>query len=288
MKHHHIILLNTLLIIIVCTIPLKSAYKNNNTVTIDWFKGEISAHTFYSAQFDESGLPVDFSSSNSKTPTESKLWAYDMARESAIELIASALKSIDIERGLSVGGLAESDGQTAAQIGEILSRKIRTRETPVNFFGARCDAHMRITDLIKAIPYEFPNLPFPEGKDNPLGTEYSSLIVDSRGLDVAPMIFPSIFDEDGLEIFGKRYIDIQSAARDGLVVYATDEKKARNHQKAGDRPYFVKALKSLDHSPVIPHRDVRRILGHKKTVEKLKRCYVIFIINGSEPSGKKR
>jgi len=287
MKHRHVMFMTALLIISFFSLPLRSAYRNNNTVTVDWFKGEISARTFYSAQFDESGIPVDFSLPDSKTPTESKMRAYDMARESAIELIADALKSINIEKGLTVGNLAETDGRSAARIGEILSDRIHTQETPVNFFGARCDAHIRLTDLIRAIPYEFPNQPIPQGKENPLGTEYTSLIVDSRGLDVFPMILPSVYDEDGLEIFGKRFINIQSAARDGFVVYTTDEQEARRHQKAGDHPYFVKALKSLDNSPVIAHRDVRRILGHKKTVEKLKTCHVIFIINGPKLSGKK-
>jgi hypothetical protein len=288
MKHSRAVFIIALLIFSFCSLPLRSAYRNNNSVTIDWLKGEISARTYYSAQFDESGIPVDFSSPGSKTPTESKMRAYDLARESALDMIADAMKSIDIERGFTVGKLAETDGRAATEIGEILSDRIRTRETPVKFFGARCDAHIRLTDLIRALPYEFPNLPIPAGKDNPLGTEYTSLIVDSRGLDVSPMILPSVYDEDGLEIFGKRYINIQSAARDGLVVYAMDEKEARRHQKAGDHPYFVKALKSLDHSPVLPHRDVRRILGHKKTVEKLKSCHVIFIISGLAPSGKKR
>jgi hypothetical protein len=288
MKHRHARILIALLLFSFCSLPLKSAYKNNNTVTIDWFTGEISARTFYSAQFDESGIPVDFASPESRTPTESKMQAYDMARESAVEMIAGALKSINIEKGLTVGDLTETDGRAAAEIGEILSGRIHTKETPVNFFGARCDAHIRLTDLIRAIPYEFPNLPIPEGQENPLGTEYTSLIVDSRGLDVSPMILPSVYDEDGLEIFGKRYINIRSAARDGLVVYTTGEKEARRHQKAGDHPYFVKAMKSLDKSPVIAHRDVRRILGHKKTVEKLKSCHVIFIIDGPTPSGKKR
>lgn len=260
------------------------AYTNENRVTFDWSKGVVKAHTIFSAKFDDDGIPVDYTKADSG-PAHGRNMAYEKARSEAVEQISWALRSVEIEPGLYIKDLLESDQSFAAKFGDLLSDRVKSSEHPHDYYGARSDAHFKLNDLIRALPYDYPENPFPVNEKNPLATEYTSLIIDARDEDIVPMIFPSIYDEDGLEIYGRQFVKISTACKKGLVSYCSNETEAKAHPKAGDHPYFATALRSSKHLPVIAHRDVRKILSHKKTVENLKQCRVIFIIRKKSVSG---
>jgi hypothetical protein len=259
-------------------LPVSAAYSVRDHVAVDWQKGEITATAFYSGQQNESGAPIDFAASE-MTPTSARMYAYSMARESAALLIADALKNVYVENKISLQSLLESDADTSRKIGEIIPGKLLTKNTPEGFVSARCDARLRFSDIIAAISYEYPTQPFPELKENPLASEYTSLIIDARGENIRPVLFPSVVDQNGLEIYGKRYIEPSSVLKRGAVAYCTNEKEARIHSQAGDRPYFARAIGSVSGNCILSSRDTRKVLGHKKTVEKLKQCHVIIIID---------
>jgi len=260
------------------------AYTNENKVTFDWSRGYISAHTVYSAKYDDDGIPVDYAQTDSG-PAHGRNAAYEKARIEALEQITWALRSVEVEAGVTVKDILETNAEFAGKFGDLMNDRIRSREHPGDYYGAICDARFRISDLIRALPYDYPMNPFPASDKNPLATEYTSLIIDARDEDVTPMIFPSVYDEDGLEIYGRRFINISTAVKKGVVSYCTDEKEAKSHPKAGEHPYFTTALRSSRHLPVISHRDVRKILSHKKTVENLRECRVIFIIRKKSVTG---
>ncbi|HEY1406284.1 MAG TPA: hypothetical protein VF857_06730 [Spirochaetota bacterium] len=261
------------------------AYSNENRVILDWSTGIVRAQTTYSAKYDDSGIPIDYATTDAGPARERNL-AYERARTEAVEQISFALRGIEVEPGLFVKDLLESDPSFARKFGDLLADRIRSRETPRTYFAARSDARFVLYDLIRALPYEYPENPFPRADKNPLATEYTSLIIDVRDEDVSPMIFPSVYDEDGLEIYGRQFVNIAAACKKGMVSYCFNEQEAKAHPKAGEHPYFATALRSNKHLPVIAHRDARKILSHKKTVENLKQCHVIFIIRKVSGAGK--
>jgi hypothetical protein len=266
--------------------PTLFAYTNTNMTETDWNKGEIRAQAFYDARFDESGVPVDFASLK-LSPARERAAAYAKAREEAVEQIVAELREIQIEPGVFVKDLIESDATFARRFGDLLDERIRSRESPAGYCAARSEARISIYSLIRALPYEYPDEPLPKADKNPLPTEYTSLIIDTRAERTTPMIFPSVYDEDGLEIYGRRFVHIEKGYSQGLVSYCYSENAAKSHPKAGDHPYYTTAIRSIKNLPVVAHRDSRRILAHKKTVENLKQCRVIFIIDKPE-TGKPR
>jgi hypothetical protein len=274
------IFITTVSVILFSTVSTVFPYTNPSKITIDWSKGEIRAQSVYSVRTDDSGIPVDFSTSG-KNPVRDRSMAYDKAREGAVELIATSLRDIEIEPGTFLRDLLDSNPTLARQFGELIADRIKSREIPADFFTARCEARFRIFDLIRALPYDYPQNPFPIIENNPLATEYTSLIIDVRNESIDPLIFPAILDEDGREIYSRQFVNIGKGCSSGLVSYCISEKEARAHQKAGAHPYLTVALRSSGKSPVISRRDARKILSHKKTIENLRECRVIFIINDS-------
>jgi hypothetical protein len=265
-------------LLLTAVIPVTGAYTVKDKVVIDWLKGEIRATAFYSGQYDESGAPVDFSSSDI-TPTSAKMDAYRKARENAVILIADSLKNVRLDGKQTIFNAINSDDETARRVGELIPRRVASKETPDGFFGARSDARLKLTDILVAISYEYPQSPFPEMRDNPLGTEYTSLIIDARGEMKDPVLLPTIVDQNGLEIYGKRFINPAYMLKKGMAVYCTNETEAKRHAYAGDHPYFARAVGNVPGGCIISNRDKRRILGNKKTVEKLRQCRVLIIID---------
>jgi len=115
--------------------------------------------------------------------------------------------------------------------------------------------------------------------DIEISTLYTSLIIDTRGLGVKPMLLPVIYNESGLEIYSKDYFLASEALKHNAVSYVYNEKDAVKHRKAGRKPYFTSALKENNGSPVISDEDVKRLFSHKKNLDYLKKCRVIFIID---------
>ena len=256
-----------------------ASYTPSDAVTVSWEKGIIAASTRYDAAQDEQGIPVDYASSGATTPTSSRMDAYSKAREAAREMISYAVRDIKTDGVSTVGKLLDADPVAQEQIEHTLDEKIMSKETPGGFMEAVCTASIKIADLTAAVPYEYPSAEFPVGQPNPLATEYTSVIVDLRGKGMSPMLFPSIYDQDGLEIYGKRYVSAKKACSRGLAHWSLDEKSARALKIAGSHPYYTAALTVLNGSPVVSRADARKILSHRKTREKLKRCAVIFIID---------
>jgi hypothetical protein len=259
-------------------IAATASYAPSDRVSISWEKGLISAVTRYDAAADERGVPVDYAVSG-VSPTTARMDAYGKARDAAKEMIASAIRDIKVDGASTVGSILDTDPMAQVRAAQLIDEKIRSTENPCEFLAAQCSASLKISELASALPFDYPCADFPTGQENPLATVYTSLILDLRGRGVSPMLFPSVYDQDGLEIYGRRYVSMKTACSKGLVRWCTDEKSARKMTIAGEHPYYTTAVSTLNGSPVLSRTDSRRILSHKRTIERLRSCAVIFIID---------
>jgi hypothetical protein len=245
---------------------------------INWTKGKVTAQGRSSIVIGKKGLPVTYHSRMATTINKARMESYEIARDRALENIIKTIKSIRVDSDTMLINLISSNILTQKKISEAITHLITFKEYPIDFYSAQCEATIKIGDLIASIPYEFPSHEFPVQDDIPLKTNYSSLIIDGRDLGIQPMLFPSIYTEDGLEIYGRYFVDSRYAARNGLAAYCYNEDEAMEVNRAGDRPYYTTALKSFKGCPVISERDARRILSSNYTINNLKKCKVIIIL----------
>lgn len=259
-----------------------SVSSSNMKSYIDWRKGEITAMAKYSIRYDDKGLAIDYSSKNSLSINEARMYAYRKAEKTARELIAHKISSIRIDADNTYADIIKSSAYTRQLLGRILSENIKTHQTPDGFYGAKSKAVLKLSEIISTLPYNYPKESFPDYGKNTIPTDYSSVIIDTRGLEIQPMIFPSIYNEQGLEIFGRRHIDIKYARKTGVVSYCRNETEAQNNPKSGEYPYYTVALNTLNNSPVLSDKDVNKILASPKTRQALIECRIIFLIDGDK------
>ena len=265
----------------VFTAPLRAedVVTEYNSCEINWTRGVITAGAEAGFALAPKGTPVDFYDGSDTSINRARMESYHRARETALERLMSAVKIIQVEPERNFRDLVNENIYARKRLSEVLIDLARVRLAPLDFNSAYCEARLGLGDLVTAVPRDFPGHDFPSIDDTPLRTEYSGLIVDCRGLKIEPMIFPSIYNEYGLEIYGRIYAEGRSAARHGLAAYSYSEDEARRHKTAGNRPFYTVALKSLNGCPVISDRDTRRVLSSPQTRNNLKKCRVILILD---------
>lgn len=262
----------------VFSISSGETYNNNGYIRVNWQKGFVSARGIARVEF-ENGIPVDILTGEAVSLNRARQVSYDTAREISRINIAEAIKFLRVDPQNILLDIMKNDDNTRKKISDRINNGIIYKEYPADFDSSICEAKIPFGKLIESLPYDFPSNDFPVRAEIPISTAYSGLIVDCRGLPVKPMIFPSLYSSEGLEIYGRNFIQSNYAVKGGMVSYCYNEDQAFLDIRAGEKPYFANAIKSISSSPVLSEKDVRRILSSKKTRKNLKECRVILIID---------
>ncbi len=280
MKAHHT-LISILIIGTAACAPLLGAdvITERYGSSVNWTKGFILSTGKASIEVEERGTPIDYDDGTETAINRARIDASARAREDALEGVIAALKHIRLDPQQDFAGLLQSDETMQGRLSQLLPARLNLKEYPADFYSVKCEARLSLGDLIAALPLDFPMHEFPRIDDTPLASDYSSLIIDARRLGIEPMVFPSVLNEDGLEIYGRIYIDPRYASRHGMAAYCYTEDEAKSHKRAGRRPFYTVALKNLNGCPVISDRDAKKILAGKASRNNLKKCRLIVIMD---------
>jgi hypothetical protein len=78
--------------------------------------------------------------------------------------------------------------------------------------------------------------------DLEIDSEYTSLIVNAKGLGVKPALYPVIKTQNDAVVYNLEMVNPNDAIETGMCEYKTSLKKARNLPLAGDNPLVVEAI----------------------------------------------
>ncbi|RMF65976.1 MAG: hypothetical protein D6743_07130 [Calditrichaeota bacterium] len=120
-----------------------------------------------------------------------------------------------------------------------------------------------------------------EGFTTSRGEPYSSVIIDARGLKLAPGLFPRVVDEAGKEIYGVEYVDRAVAEKLGLVAYHSNLAAAFKDRRAGSEPLVIRARRVAGPNScdvVVSNNDALLIHAAAKVHNFLRTCRVIFVL----------
>ncbi len=251
----------------------------NKNYRIDWIKGTIRSYGISEIRIEKSGQPYSYIEASPISINRARMMGYSRAKDYAVENLVSAVKGIRVDYQYRLIDLLEKNYLVKKRLTNFIEHRLKMKKYPVDFYRSGCSAEMKIKDLIEVIPYNFPEREFPVIYFNPIATKYTSLIIDTRNLNIKPMIFPSVYNEDGLEIYGRHYISASFAGKYGVVKYVFSEDEALKDRRAGEHPLYTVALKNIYDSPVISNRDIKKMLSSKENLKRLKECRVIFIID---------
>jgi hypothetical protein len=268
-----------IILLLTLYLPSSSPGAKKNRERIDWTGGSIISYGSSRVKINSNGEPVDSHEGRPVSLNSARKFCYERAKDAALINLILQIKKIQVDSRTSFRQLLREDRAALTRLSEYIEKNIKLTQYPLDFFTSGCRIEMKMSMLLAALPYTYPEDPIPVIYNNPIPTEYSSLIVDTRKLNIRPMLLPSIYNEEGLEIFGRYFIDIDQVSKSGTVKYVFTDTAAMKNRTAGSNPYFAVAIKSRSGSPVLSHRDVRKILSSPETRKNLRNCRVIFIID---------
>lgn len=245
---------------------------------VDWIKGTVTSVERSALNIDDKGDAIDEETGQKISLSSSRDISYEKAKERALAGAVNAINDIQVDPESTIRDLVIRDRETRQKITHYIHEYSRFREKPAGCLNTSCELELRLSYLINVLGVAFPEDDFPLRDDVEISTKYTSLIVDTRGLKIRPMLLPSIMNETGLEVYSRNNISGQVAVKHLAVSYTFSETEAMKHKKAGPRPFYCIALKSLNGNPVISDEDIKRVFSHKENLAFLKKCRVIFII----------
>lgn len=269
-----IILLLIIICETVCADIVEAADKN-----VDWLKGIVTAKGNSPLSISENGEIINDETGSKISISTSRNISYEKAKEKAIHQAAITINDINVYSDKKIKDFIITDPEIRLKINQHMYEYSKFREKPSGYLNTSCEIEFKIGYLINALNIQFPENDFPQRDDIEIATKYTSLIVDTRGLKIKPILLPSILNEQGLAVYSRNNITGSIAVKHLAVSYTFTEDEAIKHKKAGPHPFFCTALKSLNGNPVIHDDDVKRILSHKENLTFLKKCRVIFVID---------
>jgi len=246
---------------------------------IDWIEGKVKSTGSSSMAIDDQGSPIDMETGKPLSIAEARNISYDRAKEKSLMDAINTINGIQVDNENKIRDLVRSDIAVRQNISKVVDEYSHYKDRPEGYLSSACELEFSIGYLLTAINYSFPQDSFPIIGNIDISTQYTSIIIDVRGLEIKPMLVPSILNENGLEIYNKNFVKPDDAAKYGIASYVYSEKDAMKHKKAGKHPLFCAALKNMNGNPVISDTDVKKMFSHKKNIEYLSKCRVIFIIN---------
>jgi hypothetical protein len=133
--------------------------------------------------------------------------------------------------------------------------------------------------------------PWPERREVPPGVTlipletgdapaYSGVLIDARGLDLSPALFPRVVNEDGRVVYGPEFFLPNYAAERGPVAYYDNLSAAQADDRVGFDPLRITAMRVSGRNssnPVISNSDARKLHGSVENLKLLERCRVVII-----------
>jgi len=245
----------------------------------DWVAGKIMVSEQSSIITDNNGNPLDIETGSVISIAEAGTRAFGRAKDAAFISAVNILKKMRIDNETTLHELIGNDEIVRQRFSVFLDSKVKYKEVYLDYLTRGINLEIKTGDLLRVINYEFPQREFPLRNDMNISTLYTSLVIDARGLNIKPMLLPVIYNENGLEVYSKDFISADEAVKHNAVAYVYNEKDGIRHKKAGKRPYFCVALKSLNGSPVISDDDIKRVFSDKKNLDYLRKCRVVFILD---------
>jgi hypothetical protein len=135
--------------------------------------------------------------------------------------------------------------------------------------------------------------PWPEGKEPPAGVkpvpyetgippEYTGILIDAKGLDSRPALFPQVVTESGDDVFSTDFAKPEQVTQYGLVGYFHNRSQALTADRVGANPLIVGAVGVTGTNScdlIISQADAARIHSSRSNLELLGRCRVGFLVD---------
>ncbi|MEA1968202.1 MAG: hypothetical protein U9N77_08280 [Thermodesulfobacteriota bacterium] len=268
---------------VTCILSTASAETTEGTCCITQFKHGTVNWTTGKVQAKGKAAPPE------KKMSQASEYILSAAKADASKHLISILKTIRLNSEKSVDQHIASQDTIMAGIEKIATNAIIAEQHYAS------DRSMEVTletcilrgFLQLVLPNEIIQIPTIEYRKSEPGerdpeTEYTGLVIDARGLEFQPVIYPVIVSEQGDEIYSSLFISREYAVQQGVCKYICSMDIALKTERAGTNPLVIKGLRKGRESNstiVITWSDAEKI---EKAIEHytiMRECRVVILLD---------
>lgn len=252
--------------------------EGDGSVVIDWSEGVI--------RVTGRGTPMDQGSS-----VQSRLMAERKATASAYQQLASAINGIYVTSEARIKDFTDDDVTLASYVNSLIKGAQKVDQRYLDNGTIEVDLLVKLfsnnglSGVIQPQKHVVPPPPVSVEAD-PKPGDFSGVIVDCRGLGLAPAMSPAIINQSGGEVYlgalsANAKYDPSYVINDGIVGYARTLEQARQLKRIGDKPLIIKGTSSTGYfhtDVIISEEDTKQLLGLEKANQLLSSGKVIFVM----------
>ncbi len=124
--------------------------------------------------------------------------------------------------------------------------------------------------------------PAPQPAPLVVSGDYTGLLIDCRGLKLAPAMCPVIRDEGGNVLYPCKDISTETLNDQGVALYYHSDSEVKNSARLGNHPLIIKAIRvegAFKYNPVVSSADAVRILAEDARTKFLDSLAVAFLVD---------
>ncbi len=258
------------------TQSVQSVRENVGAVTIDWSEGVV--------RVTGTGAPPDRG-----TASQRRLMAERAAIADAYRQLAEALNGVRVDAETIVKDyITESDTvrlKVSAMIrgAQKIDRRFLSDGSIEIDMVLKLYGQQGLSGILQPQKNAAPPPPVPEKiKPDSNPGDYTSVIVDCRGLGLQAAMSPALLNQSGGELYlGHLPVDPDFVIDKGIIAYSTSLNEARRHERAGNLPLIVKAIGisgNFKADAVLAEKETALVLGLEAKNKILSQSHVIFVL----------
>lgn len=223
-------------------------------------------------------------------------------QETAFDLLKTEFNNLQYDQNMLVKDFLKINPGLTDQISDLLSEYRIPKQNYLTDGSIEYVYHLPVTNKImffilpktSAVELVVPMLcplcgqEWPEGKKIPPGVEliprqiekntYTGIIIDCRGLNLKPCLFPKIYNDMMAEIYSVNFADQNFIIDQGLIKYSMQD--LNNDPRIGHNPLRIQATEVTGNAKTdikISGSDAQRIHGSKNNLDLLRECRIAVI-----------
>ncbi|MEA2060805.1 MAG: hypothetical protein U9P10_09935 [Thermodesulfobacteriota bacterium] len=216
-------------------------------------------------------------------------YIFSAARADAGKNLISILKTIRVTSKKSVDDHIASKDRLMAGVEEIARDAVIVKQhyTSDRAMEVTLEASILRGFLQLVLPEEISQIPKIQAIDSALNCKdpsdpYTGLIIDVRGLDFKPILYPVVASEQGHDIYSAVFISREHAVQNGVCQYICSPDLPVQTQRAGGHPLVIKGLRKSrknNSTIVITWSDAEKIESAFEHYRFMRQCKVIILMD---------
>jgi len=189
------------------------------------------------------------------SPAQARLGAETAAKLDAFRNLLSQAKGLNVSAGKTVGQAMEEDVIRGRVEGIIRGYKVTARRY-YSDSGVELDVEVPMGAIVDAVQ---PAATTVIGLNTEGPRKHTGVIVDARGLSLAPVLAPRLLDEAGAEVYAAEVVSNEALREQGVAGYFGSLDEAKKSERVGDRPLVIKALRTAGADLVLSADTIKQL-----------------------------